>query len=291
MLPASQGEIAIFLAVRTTANGQRLADWIRDVADLKRSTYVPAIARFSDPPRLDDLRTLELDDQDLTAIRACRPGSCDLKLTAADMTSLQDAIRSAGQNWRPALQEAFRRLVLRHVTQYLATGDAGMAPTADHGRPTSFGEVFSRIVADSPFLTQHAPDLSTYLIDYPRASLQGAESFLYWSKERIGGRPSIDVTHVVMLAPGGAGPPETIVAGKQIFASHYVDASLNITAIVGGPSPGERYLVYLNRSRVNVLDRWYGGLARMLIGRRLKGDAADVFRGLKARLEGGEPPG
>lgn len=67
-------------------------------------------------------------------------------------------------------------------------------------------------------------------------------------------------------------------------------ASLNVTAILRGQSPSEHYLVYLNRSRIDVLDRWYGGLARFLIERRVKEEATDIFRGLKNRLASGDPP-
>ena len=105
------------------------------------------------------------------------------------------------------------------------------------------------------FLTLHAPVLADVLRHGPRPPRPGVESFLYWSKERLGGRPTISVTHVAIVEPGGV-LPEVIAAGQEIFATHYTTASLNITAIVRGTQPGEHYLVYLNRSRVDVFQRW-----------------------------------
>jgi hypothetical protein len=51
-----------------------------------------------------------------------------------------------------------------------------------------------------------------------------------------------------------------------------------------------RYLVYLNRSRIDVLDGFLGGFVRRIVERRLRSEAADVVRGLRRRLESGEPP-
>ena len=47
-----------------------------------------------------------------------------------------------------------------------------------------------------------------------------------------------------------------LVAGKEIFASHYVNASLGLTSLVHDEPGGRTYLVYLNRSEVDAL----GGL-------------------------------
>jgi hypothetical protein len=40
--------------------------------DVKKSTYVEAIRRFSDPPALDELAALGVYDKDLAEIRQCR---------------------------------------------------------------------------------------------------------------------------------------------------------------------------------------------------------------------------
>ena len=110
----------------------------------------------------------------------------------------------------------------------------------------------------SAFLSAHAPELADYLENYPRAPTDGIESLAYWSIERLGGRPSLTATHVAIVVSDAPDRPEALVAGKQIFSTHYVLASLNVTAILRGRSPAEHYLIF-DRSRVDVLDRWYGG--------------------------------
>jgi len=290
VLPGEPGEIAIVAAVAVTADRARFTSWIRHIAALKKSDYVSEIARFSDPPALADLSGLTLDDDDLEAIRQCRADHCDLNLGREEVDALQRTIASAGREWRAALQPAFRQLMLARVQAYRTGGQRALPVYVDdpHG---SLQPAFDTIVAHSPFLAARMPPLTAYLQQFPQTPLPPqVESFLYWSKEHLGGEPTTSVTHVAIYQSDSADLPEVIVAGKQIFATHYTMASLNITALARGRSSSGHYLVYFNRSRVGVLDRWFGGLARLLIERRVKGEAADVLQGLRSRIDSGDPP-
>ena len=53
-------------------------------------------------------------------------------------------------------------------------------------------------------------------------------------------------------------------------------------------TPG--YLVYMNRSQVDVLGGMFGGLVRMVVQRRLRSEATDVLREIQKRMESGTPP-
>lgn len=290
LLPHGPGDVAVFAAVRVQADGPRLVAWVNDIAALKKSAYVKGIARFSDPPVLDDLRTLTLTDDDLRALRTCRPGNCALKLAGPEMAALRQAAASAGDGWRDAVVGDFRRMVLDRVRTYLATGQAALPAYEDRDTPVPPASVFAALAQHSTFLVAHVPALVSYLERYPRPAPPGVTSFLYWSIEEFGNRPTLSVTHVAILQPDTDTMPEAIVAGKQVFATHYMDGSLNITAIVRGDTPADHYLVYVNRSRVDVLQRWFGGLARMIMDRRIKGDASDVLKGLRDRIQH-QPPG
>ena len=290
MLPEHEGEIAVFAAVQARADADRLAVWMRHIAQLKKSVLVLAIARFSDPPRIEDLDGLTLDDADLDDIRRCRPGNCGLKLGSSEMIRLQQAITGAQGDWKSVLQDAFRHLVLERVQLYLASGHAGLSRYEDHGRPVSLQTVFSTILQRSPYLTERLPRFADYLNRYPQVSLPEGESFLYWSKEQFGGKPVVSATHVSIVQSSDEALPEIIVAGKQMFTTHYMNGSLNLTMIVRGSVGSPNYLVYLNRSQVDVFGGWFGGLVRRMVERRVKGEAVDVIQGLRRRLEGGEPP-
>jgi hypothetical protein len=76
----------------------------------------------------------------------------------------------------------------------------------------------------------------------------------------------------------------------QVFATHYFDASLAITAIVRDPGTAQRYLVHLYRSELDILDGFWGGLARSVIAGRLKSDGPSVLKSVRHRLTNVAPP-
>jgi hypothetical protein len=290
VLPGKDLEVAVFAAVPVNVGGERLVSWMRRIEELKKSGYVLTIGRFSDPPQIEDLKGLGLDDEELSDILACRPGNCGLKLSAVEMTELRRVAADAGRDWQPRLQQAFRAVVLERVKAYLAEGHAALAPYVDHGDPVWPATRFASVLGHSVFLTEHLPQLAQHLSRYPQTPTPALESFVYWSKERLAGRAIISATHVSILRSDEPDLPDALAAGKEIFATRYVNASLGITAILRGGSGASNYLVYLNRSEVDVLGGMFGGLVRWLVQRRLKTEAENVLQGLRRRLESGEPP-
>ncbi|MGE5246080.1 MAG: hypothetical protein ACM3SQ_17790 [Betaproteobacteria bacterium] len=290
VLPAGEHEVAVFAAVRVDVDGDRLVSWMRRVEELKKSPYVLAIRRFSQPPVVEDLAGLALDDEELTDMLACRPAKCGLKLSSAEMARLQRAAADAGRDWKPAVQEAFRLLVLQRVQAYLAGGRCALLPYEDDDGQTWPATSFSRVLGRSVFLTEHLPRFAEHLSRYPQTPTPEVESFVYWSRERVAGRAIVSATQVDILRGTGSGQSDTIVAGSEIFATHYLNASLGVTALVRGEPGGHNYLVYMNRSEVDVLGGVFGGVVRWVMERRLKTEAAGVLQGLRRRLEGGEPP-
>jgi hypothetical protein len=290
VLPGQDREIAVFAAVSVKVDGDRLAAWVRDIAALKKSAFVLSIGRFSNPPRIEDLDGLLLDDEDLDAIPRCRPGDCKLKLSAPEIAMLQGAVRDRASDQRPALQEAFRRVVLERVRRYLAGGHPALGPNSDRDSPVPLQTAFTSIIRRSVYLTARVPDFADYLDRYPQVSMPDVESFVYWSKEQLAGKPIVSATHVSILRGRNGSVPEALVAGKQVFATHYMNASLNLTALMRGNPGSPNYLVYLNRSDVDVLGGFFGGLVRLIAERRVKSEASEVLEGLGHRLESGEPP-
>jgi hypothetical protein len=290
VLPGKDLEVAVFAAVPVNIGGDRLVAWMRRIEELKKSAYVLAIGRFSDPPQIEDLGGLALDDEELSEILVCRPGSCGLKLSAVEMTHLQRAAADAGSGWRPRLQQAFRAVVLERVKAYLADGHAALAPYVDAGGPVWPATRFASVLGHSVFLTEHLPQFAQHLSRYPQTPTPALESFVYWSKERLARKAIISATHVSILRSDEPGLPDALVAGKEIFATHYVNASLGITAIMRGQPGAHNYLAYVNRSEVDMLGGMFGGLVRWFMQRGLKAEAANVLQGLRRRLESGEPP-
>jgi hypothetical protein len=289
-LPGPKGQLAVFVATRLHARPDVLAAWTRAIAELKRSRFVLAVGRFSEPPRPSDLDDLTLDERDLDALRRCRPGACGLKLSAAEIVALTAVAARAGVGWRDAIQREFRRLLIARVNQYRVGGLAAVSPAADRTAAEAPHEAFDAILDESPYL-RRLPAVESWLTDYPHADT-AVESFFYWSKEHYAeGKPVISVTHVGMVhSDTDPRLPAVLVASKQIFATHYVEAGLGVTMVLRDDATGTPYLAYVNRSEVDLLRGWFGGLVRSVLEDRLERHAPQIVRGLRARLESGAPP-
>ena len=211
-----------------------------------------------------------------------------LKLSTAEMTELQRTTADAGSEWKNMLQAQFGRIALERVNVYLDTGLIG--PYENDGDKIWPAQAFARLIDHSIFLTEHLPAFAEHLRDTSHSPNPAIESFLYWSKERLPNRPIISITHVNIFRGQESFLPEVLVAGKEIFCTHYVNASLGLTALLRGEPGGPNYLVYVNRSEMDVLQGMFGGIIRWFMQRRLKAEAADVLQGLRRRLESGEPP-
>jgi hypothetical protein len=287
ILPARDSEIAVFAASRLDAQPEALVRWTQAIESLKRSPFVIAIRRFSDPPVLSDLDTLVLDDADLEGIRQCQPGDCSVKLAAHEIESLKN-VAAAGGDWKSAMQREFRRLLLKRVELYQAKGLSGLPPYVDREKPTVPRDEFAAILDRSPHLRNSLPGLASRLSNHSPTELPGTGSFLYWSKEHYGrGKPVISVTQVHIIRPTGSALPDVAVIGQEVFASHYRDGSLGTTFVLDGGA--SRYLAYVNRSRLDRLDGIIGGLKRSVVERKLRSEVKTAIEGVRRRLESGNP--
>jgi hypothetical protein len=255
---------------------------------LKKTSYVHAIRRVSIPVRLEDFDTLTVEPGDLDDIKNCKPGKCALKLSAAEIDILQNTIRQRGAEWRPAVESAFRRIVFERIKTYVAHGHDGFAEVRDVSDPHSLAQSFGGVLQRSDFLNRQLPQLVAYLRRPPTTS-PGIESFIYWSQEMFARKPVISATQVTIVRPDREGLPEVVVASKQIFATHYMDASLGITALVKD-GESRRYLTYVNRTDIDVVAGFFGGLVRSILQRRVRNEAPAILIGLRERMESGDPP-
>jgi hypothetical protein len=286
VLPARGRDLTVFGATRTHIDGDRLVSWVRDIEHFQESSYVPLVVRFSDPPRVEDLHRLVLDAGDLNDIRRCRPNDCGLKLAAEEIEQLRGTISAGGAGWQAAVQEHFREIILRRVQMYLKDGYDSTPPYSDQHTPVPPGAEFDLVMDRVRQGTLQEARLLDYLQRYPYDVDDHTESFLYWSKELLGGgKPIISVTQVVIVRSDDAVCPEALVASKQVFATHYLSASLSLMAVTRQSAAGPRYLLYARHSRVDVFRGALAGIIRRMVEKRIRADAPAVLDALRRRLE------
>lgn len=270
-------EVAVFTAGTLDITADAYIDLVPNIETLWRGQYVPQLGRFSDPPRLEDLAGLTLGDSDLDDLRRCRVGDCGIKLSADEIRRVRAVIDRRGQDWRQAVEREFRAILLDRVRAYRARGLAGLPTYDGSAGPVRPDQVFLQMLDRSTMLREHAPELAAYVRDYPRVSRQQAPalSFLYWAKQEFGYKPVIAAFHVSMLRRQGTDGPEVITVSKQLFATHYIDGALAISALDPGGSLQEAaHLGYFHRSAIDLPMMW---LLRGLVEGRIEDKAEEIF--------------
>ena len=286
MLDADDRELAVFAATKVGPHvtPDRTIAWMRQIEQLRKGRYVVAAGRFSSTPRLDDLAGLTLDDVDLEDIRICRPGRCGLKLSSTEITRLRQVVATSGARWKEAVQAAFREMVLARVLAFSRGGHAALDAIHDRKEPQSSAVAFARLLEHSPFLQHTAPDVAQQLAIGSAAPVPGSESLVYWAKERFDTKAVISATSVTLLQSDGTTRPDVLMIGVQVFATHYLDATLSVIALVRDERTARTYFVYVHRSDVDVLGGCWGPLARVLIETRIAREAPAILGDVSARL-------
>ena len=285
ILPSEKQEVAVFGIVLVHAPADFFVDRFRDIESYKKGTSILQVKKFGDPPRMEDLRQLTIDKDDLRALRNCKVGDCGVKLPSNVILRVQKEIDWSSPDAEQKVTELGRTALLQYVERYLAGGNKQLSEYSDKKQPLRVTEQFDAILKASPYIFDYDPEFYEYLRDYPRKKLDGVENFLYWSKERFGLKPVISVTHVSIYRR-----PElnlTVIASKQIYANHYFEASLGLTVALAAardPNPSF-YLLYFNRSRSDALHGGFSGLARGQVKSRARNGALENLVKIQRSIE------
>lgn len=252
-------EIAVFgivgIAVPRSFYVQRAADFR---ASLRTATRL-RVGIFSDPAVPADVAALSLPHDDVWDLAHCRTGACKLKLSAETITRVRAIIDSAPQAADSVAGTYLRKRMIDYVTGYRARGNSALVVYADEDSITGAAEVFAAMLLRSPYLYRYAPSLQRYLEDYPQDRPAGVAEVLFWAEDDLPGlKPTITITHEVVYTSQEL-PDCTLIVAKQLYADHYLDGAIDVTAVVDQETaPSGVYLVYLRRLHFDELPS--GGL-------------------------------
>jgi hypothetical protein len=233
-------EIASFGVARLAVPKTFFVEKFRDIEKFKRSDEVMQIGTFSEPPRLEDLSELQFESEDLEAIKRCKPGDCDVKMTSRAMGRFRAEVDWSDPDHLEQAAHLAREVLFEYVRAYLKGGNEALSVYTDNEKPLRVSREFRAILGESPYVYDYAPEFHRYLLDFPDAGLSDVESFIYWSKEKLGFglKPVVSLTHVAIYKRALLGENGVLIASKQIYASHYFEASLGLTAVVDDTTRG-----------------------------------------------------
>ena len=277
-LAADDATVALAAAVQVDVPPEFLLERFRQIEQFKKAPEVQQIWRFGSSPGVEDLAGLTLDAEELEDARRCKVGHCVFKLDTAGI----ERLRATGDD--AAAMQAFRAHLAEYSAAYLRSGNSALMEYRDRSRPLAMSSELLRILADSPYLLRHWPDLHTAVAAFSGTLPEGLDDFLYWSKEKVASRPVVSLTHVIVRPPRDG---ITAIATKQLYASHYTTGSLGLTLLQdkGRPDAPRTLVAYLNRTRVDVFAGLLGGVKRPMVRSRARSGAERMMRTLKVKLE------
>jgi hypothetical protein len=168
---------------------------------------------------------------DVEELRRCSPGECKVKLSAEAMTTLRASVdgRRGGD---AVANELFRADLAAYVDAYRSKGDSALIVYADRSDHASAAQVFTAMLARWPYVYQYTPSLELYLRNYPHDRPAGVREAVVWTEDELPGlRPTLTVSHRMIYSPPEV-PGATVIASKLLYANHYLDGGLDVTALV-----------------------------------------------------------
>jgi hypothetical protein len=287
-------ELAHFGVVHIQASTERFIQRFRDIERFESGSGIPQIGRFSVLPRPEYLAALTLPTEDVEALRRCRLGDCDVKLSAAAMSQFRNNVDWSSPNAVRQANEVARGMLFALVRQYQMEGNEALGHYDDGDETLQVADEFRALLPSRDLLPAPVPALIAYLDDYPRGRPAGAEDFFYWSVVDFGLKPTLRLIHVTIY-PMDDRPRSDVayaIAIKQLYASHYFHSALELRFLVDDGRFGKRgfYLLSITRSRTDGMTGFTGSFLRPIISRRSRNGVHRYLEHVKRQVERAEAP-
>ena len=254
----------------------------RDIKTFKEGKEILGLGKFVsfDP---DELKALTLEDEEATELGNCRIHDCDSKLPGAWIEKLRN------EKDKKKRIQLFRVLLADYAKDYSLRGNKAVLNYEGTKHPVPAQKEFESILEHSSYLKRLAPDFYQYLKEYPDKQPADTENFIYWSREKFGFKPVTNLTHVSIFKWTNSDLSGYMIASRQVFADHYSDASLGLTILIDRPpldgkSPGS-YLIYINRSRIDMLGGFLSSFRRALTLPRIRSGLQLHMKTMRTRVE------
>ena len=271
LAPASdKREIAVSGLVNIRAGAEEFLRSYRESMTQKTNPAILEIGSFGSAPSINDLDSLTLESGDIEDLKDCVVGDCQIKLSAPMIERFRKEIDWNATNYQLAVTNLFKQMLLDYVRDYRTRGEAALIEYRDKQDEVSLADEQRALNAASSYIND--------LLAKAKSDLHLTEDSIVWSKIKFGLKPVIAINHVRIFRRNSETGPQVLIASNQIYANHYFNASLALTAFVNIPGMDQgAYLVYENRSRADGLGGPFGKLKRGVVEKK-------ALEGLKAIL-------
>ena len=268
---SNKREIAVAGLVNIRAGADEFLRSYRDSMLRKSNGAILEIGSFGSQPTLADLESLTLETGDIEDLKDCVIGDCEVKLSAAMIDRFRKEIDWNAPDYALKVTSLFKQMLSEYVSDYRTRGEAALIQYSDKRDQID--------LATEQRALSGASGYTNSLLADSNGGLQLIEDAIVWSKIKFGLKPVIAVNHITIYKRDREVGPQVLIASKQIYASHYFNAALALTAFVTVPGATQgAYLVSENRSRADGLEGPFGKIKRGVVEKK-------ALEGLKAILE------
>jgi hypothetical protein len=250
---------------------------------LKKNSILQS-GKFTNLPRVEDLASLTLSDADIADLKMCTVGDCKVKLSAAMIHRFQKSIDWKAIDYKEQANQLFRLMIVEYVTTYLQRGDAALIEYADQRAGVPLAREQESLLTNLLYVNDKAPEFVHHLKAFPR-STEPVEHSLSWAKINFGLKPVLVITDVSTYRSHVNGAPRVLVVSKQIYANHYFDASLSLTAAIADQTRTKSDLLYVNHSRVGALASSFSKFKHKIVERRATEDLKNLLGQTRLNLD------
>jgi hypothetical protein len=252
-------ELAIGGAIRIEGDKNKLAAWIRNIAQFRGSAELGLTRVLDSPPSVASFADLTLDATDVAALQKCTSKGCDLRLSTEAINDFHTKVQWGTPNAASQASTLAREMLVGYAKAYLHGGDAAL------------GNGFGGLLKGATNLYQLAPAFAQYLQGFPAATLAGVEERLYWSTMPAG-KASIISLHHLVIHRSTAG--DIMIADKTIYASRYFDVGALVISLHDAADGRGYYLIAGSRVKSSQLT----GVAGSVLRRQIQRSALDTVR-------------
>src|SRR6266404_5069647 len=257
-------EIAMCGMVRIQASAEMFLQSFRENMTRKSNPAILEIGSFRNPPSLDDLQALTIEERDIEDLRQCVVGDCRLKLSATMIERLQRGVDWTATDYRIQVTQLLKQMLVDYVRDYLARGNAALIQYDDKSKAIRLADEQNELLAASSY--DSMADTKETAKSFSKPDVTLIDNALVWSKIKFGLKPVFAINHIMIYKRAQKVGAEMLIISQQIFANHYFDSSLALTAFVNIPDPAPKsYLLYEHRSRLDGLEGQLSKIKRGLI--------------------------
>jgi hypothetical protein len=268
-------EIAVTGLINVRAGAEAFLRSYLEGMTQKNNAAILEIGSFAKQPALADVQNLTVETQDIEDLKECVVGDCRVKLSAQMIERFRKEINWQAPDYQLNAANLFKQMLVDYVRDYRTRGESALIEYNDKRDETSLAAEQRAISAEPSYINDLLADKGLRLI----------EDAIVWSKIKFGLKPVITINHITVYQRQREDGPQVLVSAKQIYATHYFNASQSLTAFVSVPATGN-YLVYENRSRADGLEGPLGKLKRRIVEKKVLEALRNILEQSKINIDG-----